>query len=150
MFVIQGALANTNGSASSRELLEHLKENTFDIDFYQLTPKPGNITAAAFDWQAIVGTTSAIIGIGQALWLAYKKFISPLREKNKSAFLYIQIKTESQKYVNFTINDENYKDGAQFVQEFTKEIQTISMISDSQEVLGDINEIIKSDIWKKI
>jgi hypothetical protein len=114
MLILQGALANVNQEVSNEELLDYLKENLPEAEFYKLSPKPGSIMAATFDWQVILNSTASVITIAGVLWSAYKKFIAPQRLKgNTTAFLFISLKNKDKRFIQFCIG-EQYKDEQEF------------------------------------
>jgi hypothetical protein len=150
--IIGGALANTHGQAKTQDLVHFLAERTDDMDIYVLQARPGSITAAALDWQAILGTTADIIQVCNLLWDAFKKFIKPIRdkEKNSRSFLYIVVKHPDGRSMQFSLGTDilNKEDFMKLFKQAVQEIRT----SSNPDGLGDmaIQEIEQSDIWLKI
>ena len=150
--IIGGALANAHGQVKTQDLVNFLAERTDDMAIYVLRPRPGSITAAALDWQAILGTTADIIAVGGLLWAAFERFIKPIRdkEKNSRSFLYIVVRHPDGRFMQFSLGTDilNKEDFMELFKQAVKEIRT----STNPEELGDtaIQEIEQSDIWIKI
>ncbi len=106
--IIGGALANVHGQAKTQDLIDFLAEGSDDLAVYVLRPLPGSITAAAFDWQAILGTTADFIAVGGLLWAAYERFIKPIRERerNSRSFLYIVVKHPDGRSMQFSLGTD--------------------------------------------
>ncbi|MBD7970486.1 hypothetical protein [Paenibacillus gallinarum] len=148
MLILNGALANVNHEVSSDELLDFLKWNLPEADFYKLNPKPGSITASAFDWQAIISTSSSIITIAGVLWTAYKKFIVPLKSRGKTnAFLLVTIRNEKKEFTQFSIGVE-YKNEQEFITDFTEKVERIRINPNTNELEIETREIKESSRWK--
>jgi len=147
--VISGALANCGNEASTEELLTFLKSQTRDIDYYKLSPPPGVIMGAAFDWQAILGVTASALAIGQALWAAYVKFVQPKKKKGDGAFLFVALKTADRRFVQFMIGREN-QDKEAFIQEFTEKVEQLRVSTPDAELVAEKRELRVSEIWKKV
>lgn len=149
MLILNGALANVNHEVSTDELLDFLKGNLPEADFYKLNPKPGSITAAAFDWQVILSTSSSIITIAGVLWAAYKKFIVPLKSRGKTnAFLFVTIRNGEKEFTQFSIGDE-YKNEQEFITDFTEKVERIRLNPNTNEMEIETREIKESTRWKK-
>ena len=147
--ILGGALANCGSDGSTDALLNFLKEQTEDVDYYKLSPPPGVAMAAALDWQAIVNITSSAITIAQALWFAYKKFVKPLREKGqKNAFLFVTVKNNEHDYIQFSVGTDITDEG-EFIRKFSQSVEKIRVSSDG-EFEVEKREIEFSDHWKKI
>lgn len=150
--IIGGALANTHGQAKTQDLVNFLADRTDDMAIYVLRPRPGAITMAALDWQAILGTTADIIAVGGLLWAAFERFIKPIRdkEKNSRSFLYIVVRHPDGRSIQFSLGTDvlNKEDFIKLFKQAVKEIRT----SSNREELGDssIQEIEQSDIWIRI
>lgn len=145
-----GALANCSGSASSDDLLNFLKERTEGVEYYQLSPPPGTHMNAAMDWQAVLGVTASTLGIAQALWAAYVKFIKPLRDKgDDSPFLFIAVKNAKNESIQYSIGADGHTE-EEFIHEFSQKTEQIRIISEDEECLIERTEIRTSTYWKKI
>src|SRR6266487_2872844 len=138
--VISGALANCGNEASTEELLTFLKSQTRDVDYYKLSPPPGVILGAAFDWQAILGVTASALAIGQALWAAYVKFVQPKKKKGDGTFLFVAVNTADRRFVQFTIGREN-QDKEAFIQEFTEKVEQLRVSSPDAELVAEKREL---------
>ena len=148
--LLGGALANTSGKASSEDLLHFLKPRTDGVDYYRLAPPPSSTMAAAFDWQAVLGVTASVLAIGQALWAAYQKFIKPLRDSGSSdAFLFVAVKNERKEFVQFTLGKDHDTEES-FVREFSEKVEQIRISSNAGDVEIEKQELLHSEVWKKI
>lgn len=145
--ILQGALANTGIKNSSEELLTFLMENTTDIEFYQEIRESGKVINSALDWEMILSTTSSIITIAGALWAAYKKFIIPLKNKNKNAFIFVQVRNERNQFIQFSIGKED-EDEETFIRSFTEKVEKIRIRTDSEKIEIENREM--SEIRGKI
>lgn len=150
--ILGGSLANTGDKVSTDQLMSFLSSNQNNIDFYQLKPPPGVIMAAALDWQAIIETSASILGLGKALWAAYKKFIKPIREKdnNSAAGLYIVIRSE-QKNISQIMLGSDCDDKEYFLSWFENEVSNLQQTVINEEIFTkEIYEFKHSKIWVKI
>jgi len=150
--MLGGAIVNCTDRDKTDELLDYLVNMLKEIELYKLKPKPGSLTATAFDWQIMIGTTASIYTIGQALWYAYRKFIKPIREKNQnsSTDLYINIRTEDMKFEEFMIG-KNFKDKESFLKAFGESVKKLEEEPFNPEKMHIIkNEIQKSETWVHI
>jgi hypothetical protein len=147
--VISGALANCGNEASTEELLTFLKSQTRNVDYYKLSPPPGVIMGAAFDWQAILGVTASALAIGQALWAAYVKFVRPKKKKEDGAFLFVALKTADRRFVQFILGRE-HQDKEVFIQEFTEKVEQLRVSTPDAELVAEKRELRVSEIWKKV
>jgi hypothetical protein len=129
-------------------LLDHLKENIPDADFYRLTPKPGTIMNAAVDWQMIANIAS-VVTIAGAFWTAYEKFIAPCQSKYKNAFLIIDIQLGRNLSIQFFLGRENI-DRESFTQDFSEKIHKFKLTSGSEDQEYEKTEIEASSNWTKI
>ena len=147
---IQGALANTKGELSSEDLLEFLKDNLDDTEYFKLSPPPGAVMNAAFDWVAILGVTASAISIAQVFWSAYKKFIIPLRKRgNHDSFLFISLKNNENKRLQFSVGKQHDNE-EEFIFEFSQEIEKLRINSNEQTVETEKTKLKLSGTWKKI
>jgi hypothetical protein len=147
--LIAGALANCGGCVSTEELLAFLKSQTKGIDYFRLSPPPGSTMGAALDWQAVLGVTASTLAIGQALWAVYVKFVRPKRKQRPDAFLYVVIKTENRRFVQFTIG-RDHDNQEQFIQEFTEKAEKLRVLTPDTELVAEKHELRVSEIWKKV
>lgn len=124
--IIAGALANTGSQVRTHYLAFFLAENSDDLSVYVLQPSPGYISAAAFDWQAVLGTTADLFGIGGLLWAAYERFIKPIRDKNEdsNSFLYILVKHPSGQFIQFSLG-KDMSNREDFIKIFSEKINEI-------------------------
>lgn len=146
--LISGALANTYGKANTQDLVDFLVSETDDLAVYQLRQRPGTITAAAFDWQAIIGTTASLLYIGELIWRAYERFIKPLRENDidSRSFLYIVVKNPDGKSVQFSLGTDKLE-REDFIEFFNRAVSDMRLSSHSDENSPKYPEIENSDIW---
>ena len=149
--LIQGALANVGGRASSDELLSYLTTNLSNTDFFKLTPPEGAIMGAAFDWRGVLHDTAAIITLGTVLWGAYTHFIVPIinSEPEPSAGLFIEIKDSNGKSFQFMLG-KDYKDKEIFIHEFHSKIKHMVTTQSSVNAITEIEELEKSAYWVKV
>lgn len=150
--IISGALANCGGLVTTDELLDFFSSKLHNIEFYKFKPKPGSITAASMDWQAIVNTSASIIVIGQVLWAAYRKFIKPILRKNpkSDADLYIHIRTEEWISEQFMIG-KHFKDEDSFIKGFKKSVKKLNqqLLNEGKMKIAK-EKIRRSEGWVRI
>ena len=147
--IIQGALANIGPDVKSTDFLNFMRDNISDADYYILFPKSGQIMAAAFDWSIVINSISTISGlitIAGFLWQAYTHFF---KTKKSDGFLIIQVKTEKNVTEQFILGKE-YIDEASFIKSFSEKVEKKIISSNPQKVEDHLNEIINSELWKKI
>jgi hypothetical protein len=131
--ILRAALANTGDPQASQALQTFLRDNTSGVKFNNRKAQPGLVLNAAFDWQATLSSTAAVLAIVQALWAAYKKFIVPIRKKGKkNAFLVVQIQNESREFIQFSLGREN-EDKDTFVTAIAEKIQKITISASEQK-----------------
>jgi hypothetical protein len=148
--ILSGSFTSCGRQVVTDELLDFISSRLQDIELYKLQPKPGSLTGAAIDWQAFVNTSASIITIGQVLWFAYEKFIKPIHEKNFEADLYIHIRTEECKSIQFMIG-RNFKDKKSFLEAFEKSIRKLEREPlNIKKMFIAKEEIRRSDVWIRI
>ena len=123
--IIYGALANLGIDQSEELLFNFFQDNISGIEILKSSRGP-NIKNA-LDFQALINIGADLASIASVIWMAYDKFIKPKKQEDKSKnepFLYIQIKSGNDKFVQFAIGKE-YKDKDIFINSFVDKTQQI-------------------------
>lgn len=122
---IMCALANTGRKSSDKCLIDFFVENIDGIECRQTFIGSG--IKNSLDWKMImdsVSFVSSIVTIADVIWAAYNKFVLPEKNKNKDAFLFIQINNNDRIFKTFAIGKQ-YKDHDIFIKEFKAEAKNI-------------------------
>lgn len=149
--ILVGALANCRGTATTEDLLEFLGGEVEGLQIYRLRPMIGSIKAA-FDWQAILGTSADVLAVAGALWAAYRTFVKPVRDKDRSstAGLFVQVKDNRNRSVQFVLGEE-YRDKDVFVQSFSESVVILREVVDDSGARTEIRqEVERSDVWVRV
>jgi hypothetical protein len=150
--ILSGSLANAKGNYPGDELLNFLVGEMPDAEFYKFCPPPCKIVAAGLGWQAILGTTSSVLSIAQALWAAYKKFILPIKQinNNSNADLFIYIKTEENKSEQFMVG-KSFKKEDEFLKGLKNRIKNLEQPDINEEKLAITKQELRtSKHWVRI
>ena len=102
-----------------------LAEEAPGLVVFEFQPIPGQITAAAFDWVAVLDIAADLFGIAGALWAVYEKLIKARRKPSAGqppGFL-IQVKNEKHTFVQFVIQEGRTKEA--FTEEFTRTVSAL-------------------------
>ncbi|MFC0878445.1 hypothetical protein ACE01N_17760 [Saccharicrinis sp. FJH2] len=141
--IISGAVANFP-NISNEELLDKMKKYLPDCQIYSLSPSPGMVYSAAFDWK-IIGKVSSILGIASFLWMIYSETIRSEKEKDSDAGIVITIE-------NLNVNNNFWIGNDIHSEEELKQklINTISADTIDFEKTKQIIDTIKiSQNWKQ-
>lgn len=146
---LTATLANCSGEASSDDLLDFMKEQSSDVDYYKFIPKPGVVYNNSLDWHAVLNDAANILQISAILWGAYKAFVQPLRDKGKdNAFLFLQVENETGERTQFIVGKE-FDEEHTFTTEFSKRVEKIRIAPDGGVEI-EREETNSSTHWKKI
>ena len=147
---LTGAITEKSSPEEENELIETLASKLENASFYKRVYQPGVIYNTTFDWMAVIGLTSSVLTIGQALWAAYKKVVSLKKEKNpdSNAKLIFQLHDEENHFVQIVLGEE-FKTEEEFLPEFQRRVEnTFKQGKDGQV---SIKEVVEESIqWKRI
>ncbi len=127
---ILGALANSGIKNGNEVMTKYLADNIENVKVFRRDTGPG--IKNALDWEIALSATASIVTIAGFLWKAYEKFIAPLN--NDNAFIFVQVKNESDnKFEQFIIGDE-YKDKDVFINSFVSKVENLTINNTSVRI----------------
>jgi hypothetical protein len=148
---IGGAFANCGRDAPQEEFLEFLAQETPDLPMFRFVPAPGRITAAALDWQAVLGTGADLVAYATVLWAAYERFVKPRlgkRDEGHEPFLFVSVRRADGTFAQFSLGRE-YDDQDVFIDQFSNRVSELRS-GDGESDEEVLSEVSHQQEWVRI